>query len=59
MASRVVWSPKALAAVEAIAEFIALDSPSYAGAVVNKIIERTTILEKFPNSGRVVPEIGE
>ena len=56
MAHRVVWSPRALADVEAIAAYIASDSPSYASAVVRRIITSTRTLSDFPMSGRKVPE---
>ncbi|HET9365240.1 MAG TPA: type II toxin-antitoxin system RelE/ParE family toxin [Candidatus Angelobacter sp.] len=56
MAQRVVWSGRALADVESIVSYIASDSPSYARIVVKKIIKLTRQLERFPNSGRVVPE---
>ena len=56
MAYRVVWSPKAIDDVEAIADYIARDSLSYAGAVVRKIINSTRNLESFPLAGRIVPE---
>lgn len=56
MAQRVVWSGRALADVESIAAFIASDSPSYARIVVKKIVKLTRQLERFPKSGRVVPE---
>ena len=56
MAHRVVWSPRALADVEAIASFIAADSPFYAGSVVRRIVALTRTLEKFPLAGRKVPE---
>ena len=56
MAYQVVWSAKALDDVEAIADYIARDSISYAGAVVRKIINSTRNLESFPLAGRIVPE---
>jgi len=56
MAHRVVWSPRALADVESIASYIAFDSPSYANAVVRRIVALTRKLEEFPFSGRKVPE---
>ncbi len=58
MAYQVVWSPRAIEDVDAIASFIAKDSPSYAAAVVRKILDTTANLDKFPRSGRVVPELG-
>ena len=56
MACRVVWSPAALSDVEAIAEFIATDSPAYARAVVKRMMNLSRNLAQFPNSGRQVPE---
>jgi toxin ParE1/3/4 len=56
MAHQVVWSPRALADVEAIASYIASDSPFYAGSVVRRIVTLTRKLEKFPFAGRKVPE---
>jgi len=45
MAHRVVWSPRALADVEAIASYIASDSPFYAGSVVRRIVALTDVGE--------------
>ena len=59
MAHRVVWSPRALADVEAIALFIADDSPSYAKTVVRKFIDLARSLEEFPLQGRKVPEFDD
>ena len=56
MAHRVVWSPRALADVDAIASYIASDSPFYASSVVRRIVALTRTLEKFPFAGRKVPE---
>jgi len=55
MAYRVVWSPKALEDVEAIASYIFRDSPAYAAAVVEKILDTTQTLTQYPTSGRLVP----
>ncbi len=59
MAYSVNWSPRAIADVDAIANYIARDSPAYASAVVEKILEATRNLNTFPLSGRVVPEFGD
>ena len=56
MAYRVSWSARALRDVEAIADYIALDSPVYAKAVVKRIVSVTRTLSNFPMSGRTVPE---
>jgi len=53
---RVVWSPKALDDVEAIGLYISSDSPSYASAVVKKVLDSARILARFPFAGRIVPE---
>ena len=59
MAHRVVWSPRALADVEAIAAYIAADSPAYARTVVRRIVSLTRSLSRFPRSGRKVPEFDD
>ena len=59
MAHRVVWSPRALADVDAIASYIAADSPFYAGSVVRRILTLTRTLEQFPFAGRKVPEFDD
>jgi toxin ParE1/3/4 len=59
MAHRVVWSPRALADVEAIAAFIASDSPFYANTVVRRIVAVTRSLDEFPLAGRKVPEFDD
>jgi len=56
MAHRVAWSRRALQDLEAIAEYIAADSPAYAGIVVKKVMNQTKMLAQFPRSGRKVPE---
>jgi len=45
--------------VEGIAEYIAADSPTYAGIVVKKIIIQTRMLGQFPRAGRKVPEFDD
>jgi toxin ParE1/3/4 len=59
MAHRVVWSRRALHDVKEIAEYIAADSPTYAGIVVKKIVGHTRMLAQFPHSGRKVPEFDD
>jgi addiction module RelE/StbE family toxin len=59
MAHRVVWSRRALADVEAIASYIAADSPAYARNVVRRIVSVTRTLSQFPNAGRKVPEFDD
>jgi plasmid stabilization system protein ParE len=57
MAYRIEWSPRAVEDLEAIAEYIALDSNAYARAVVRKIIEVTRNFARFPLTGRIVARI--
>ena len=59
MAYRVVWSPKAVEDVQAITAYICRDSPSYAAAVVQKIMEITEKLPEEATKGRLIPEIEE
>ena len=59
MAYEVVWSPRAIEDVEAIAIYISADSAAYAAAVVKKILTTTRRLSSFPFSGRVVPEFDD
>ena len=59
MAHRVVWSRRALQDIEAIADYIANDSPAYAAVVVKSIIDRTRMLARFPRSGHKVPEFDD
>ena len=59
MAHRVVWSPRAISDVDKIGLFISADSPSYANAVVRRIITLARTLAQFPRSGRKVPEFDD
>jgi toxin ParE1/3/4 len=53
------WSPLALRDVEAARQYIAQDSPHYAELVVARISAAVDRLEAFPESGRIVPEVGD
>ncbi|WP_414584358.1 type II toxin-antitoxin system RelE/ParE family toxin [Scytonema sp. PCC 10023] len=59
MAYRVVWSPKALEDVDAIAAYIFRDSASFSATVVRKILDSSDKLSTSPSSGSVVPEFSE
>ncbi|HEY3971547.1 MAG TPA: type II toxin-antitoxin system RelE/ParE family toxin [Candidatus Sulfotelmatobacter sp.] len=59
MAHRVDWSRRALQDIEAIAEYIGADSPTYAGIVVKKIVSATRTLKQFPRAGHKVPEFDD
>ncbi len=56
MAQRLIWSVAAADDLQSIAEYIARDSPRYAAAVVDKILDLARSLPSHPRMGRVVPE---
>ena len=56
--SRLIWSPRAIADLEAIRDHIAADSEQYASLVVARLIAGPERLLRFPESGRMVPEFG-
>ena len=55
--AKLIWTEPALAQLDAIAEFIALDKPAAAKAVVRRVFEATNRLEQFTKMGRPVPEL--
>jgi toxin ParE1/3/4 len=59
MAHRIVWSRRAAQDLDSITEYIAADSPAYAGIVLKSIVNQTRILERFPQAGRKVPEFDD
>lgn len=56
--SPIVWSPSALRDLESIRSYIAHDSPAYADLVVRRLVVAVQRLQRFPESGRIVPEFG-
>lgn len=56
--ARLIWSPQALADVEAIRAFIARDASRTAQIFVQRIFDSVERLERFPLSGAIVPEVG-
>ncbi|TVQ44093.1 MAG: type II toxin-antitoxin system RelE/ParE family toxin [Gloeocapsa sp. DLM2.Bin57] len=56
MAYQVVWSSEAIGDIEAIASYIARDSPSYAAAMVRKLLEEVRQLRHSPFAGNPVFE---
>lgn len=59
MAHRVAWSRRALHDMEAIAEYISVDSPAYASIIVKKIVSHARTLSQFPRAGHKVPEFAD
>ena len=51
------WTPQSIADIGSIAEFISKDSRKYALIQVQDFFEAAEILENFPKSGRIVPEL--
>jgi plasmid stabilization system protein ParE len=56
MPPRIIFSPDAVRELDGIFEYIAQDSPFYAGQVVDDIYARTQILLTQPEVGRIIPE---
>lgn len=57
MARKVIWSFEATADLEAIADYIARDSSSYAASFVLEVREASRSLNEFSERGRIVPEL--
>jgi plasmid stabilization system protein ParE len=55
----IIWSAEAEADLEAIHAYIARSSPRYAAIVGGRLIDSVTRLGDFPDSGRMVPELGD
>jgi addiction module RelE/StbE family toxin len=53
----VVWTRAADADLETIADYIALDNPEAATALVQRILAHVEQLARFPRSGSVPPEL--
>jgi plasmid stabilization system protein ParE len=56
--AEVIWSDDAFEHLAAINRFIGRRSPMSADRTVTRIVGATRRFEKFPASGRVVPELG-
>lgn len=46
--ARLIWTEPALADLEAIADYIALDRPDAASRLVKEVMARVSLLEDFP-----------
>lgn len=57
--TRVIWTRQAVEDVEAIRAYVARDSERYAALLVERLVAAVSRLETFPQSGRVVPEVGD
>jgi len=57
--ARLIWTEPALADLDAIADFIAIDKPDSAKRLVRTVYEAVQRLRRFPKSGRVPPELAD
>lgn len=55
----VIWTKPARADLKHIHDFIAEDSKHYAKKVAQEIREKIDILNRLPNIGKTVPEVGK
>ena len=55
--AKITWSKISFEDLQEIEDYIAVDSVTYAQRTVEKIYKRTAILENFPKTGRMVPEL--
>ena len=54
---RVVWTEQALVRLTEIKDFVARANPEAAERLVHRIAERSEGLSKFPEMGKMVPEL--
>ncbi len=54
---KVKWTEKASSNLQAIHDYIAKDSKTYAARFIKSLIRATTKLEQMPRCGRIVPEL--
>lgn len=52
-----IWTETALEQLDDLAAYIALDNPEAAAALVTQVLQTVERLERFPNSGRKLPEL--
>jgi addiction module RelE/StbE family toxin len=55
--AEVVWTEPALSDLEAIADYIALDNPAAAAALVQRVFKHVGQLQEHPLSGSKLPEL--
>ena len=53
----IIWTEPALQELDAIAEYISLDNPAAASALVDQVFKRAERLADFPQPGRCPPEL--
>jgi toxin ParE1/3/4 len=55
--AEVIWTEPALSDLDAIADYIALESPGAARRLVQRVFQHVDQLEEHPRSGPKVPEL--
>jgi toxin ParE1/3/4 len=56
MAHQIRWSPRAVANLHEICNYIAEDSEYYAAIFAQRVIALIRTIPQFPTAGRIVPE---
>ena len=56
---RVVWTEEALRSLEQTLDYVALDSEANARRVGAEFLRAVRLIARFPQLGRVVPEVGD
>jgi len=59
MGRKIEWAHAAVDDLDAAAEYIHRDSPSYAAAFVHRTLQSVSSLSDFAERGRVVPEFND
>jgi addiction module RelE/StbE family toxin len=54
---KIIWSPLAIDRITEIAGYISEDSPRSAEKWIDSIFKKVSRLKKYPESGRIVPEL--
>jgi toxin ParE1/3/4 len=57
--TEIIWSPQAIEDLQSIRRYIARDSSRFAALIAQHLVDATERLATFPESGRMVPEIGD
>lgn len=56
---KIEWTQEAIDDLKSIHAYIAAESRVYANRMIEKLIARVRQLERFPESGKIVPEFGQ
>lgn len=55
--AEIIWTEPALSDLDAIADYVALDDPAAARALVKRVVDHVAQLAEHPHSGSRVPEL--